>query len=242
MNSIPDKAQYIVSVIDEQLQKHTKRPIIVGLSAPQGSGKSTILSHLLANSNLRIAGMSLDDFYYGYKELSSRGIPQRGPPGTHDTSLLLKILTALSQNSQQTVNIPVYDKLACGGHGDRLPEDQWTSISTPIDVTLLEGWMLGFGLGESNNEDLKQYMDIWRMIDYWIVFEVKNLNIVYKWRFEQEVALAKERARPKKEIDAFVDAFMPFYKRYYQNLINYIYKESIGIIIPLGDDRSFLIQ
>lgn len=42
------------------------------------------------------------------------------------------------------VRVPRYDKSARGGKGDRAPETEWSVVSTPPDIVLLEGWMLGF--------------------------------------------------------------------------------------------------
>lgn len=42
------------------------------------------------------------------------------------------------------LRVPRYDKSARGGKGDRAPEAEWSVVSTPPDIVLLEGWMLGF--------------------------------------------------------------------------------------------------
>lgn len=44
--------------------------------------------------------------------------------------------------------MPVYDKSAFGGEGDRLPEEQWQVVSEEqarsVRVVLLEGWCVGY--------------------------------------------------------------------------------------------------
>lgn len=48
------------------------------------------------------------------------------------------------KGSEAFVRVPRYDKSARGGRGDRAPEAEWSVVSKPPDVVLLEGWMLGF--------------------------------------------------------------------------------------------------
>lgn len=45
---------------------------------------------------------------------------------------------------EAVVRVPRYDKSARGGKGDRAPEAEWSVVSAPPDIVLLEGWMLGF--------------------------------------------------------------------------------------------------
>lgn len=92
----------------------------------------------------------------------------RGNAGTHDLALALRTIRALTRGddgtsdgdsrdlrpsppfsaedpaAQDCVRVPRYDKSARGGKGDRAPEGEWSVVSTPPDVLLLEGWMLGF--------------------------------------------------------------------------------------------------
>lgn len=48
------------------------------------------------------------------------------------------------EEGEGVVRIPRYDKSARGGKGDRAPEGEWGIVKTPVDIVLLEGWMLGF--------------------------------------------------------------------------------------------------
>ncbi len=61
--------------LHHQLQQHQKThpdtPLFVGMSAPQGSGKTTIceeLQHLLAQGGYQAVFASLDDFYLTYDD------------------------------------------------------------------------------------------------------------------------------------------------------------------------------
>lgn len=96
----------------------------------------------------------------------------RGNAGTHDLDLGLETIRALKQQQQQPAKklakedvddgnsdgddddageeikvvacIPRYNKSAGEGRGDRTPREDWVEVSTPPELVLLEGWMLGF--------------------------------------------------------------------------------------------------
>ena len=115
----------------------SRRPLLVGVQAPQGAGKTTLVTHLLAllpSLGLRSTGVSIDDFYLTRAEqlrlaAAHPGNPyleHRGYPGTHDIGLGERTLAALqgAQGPQGpwVVRVPVYDKSLHGGRGDRAPE------------------------------------------------------------------------------------------------------------------------
>jgi pantothenate kinase-related protein Tda10 len=100
-----------------KLQLQTARAVAVqiGLSAPQGSGKSTIVSELellLEHEGLRCAVVSIDDFYLTHTELTALGeahkgnwlLQGRGHAGTHDLALgtqtLKDLITSTCASSQ----------------------------------------------------------------------------------------------------------------------------------------------
>jgi D-glycerate 3-kinase len=99
---------------------------------------------------LRIAVISLDDFYLKHEDQVSLAksqpsnplVQHRGQPATHDLDLLIKTLTSLQE--RQPTSLPSYDKSQFAGAGDRAPETSWTKITTPLDVLILEGWCVGF--------------------------------------------------------------------------------------------------
>ncbi|CAN0404230.1 unnamed protein product, partial [Ectocarpus sp. 8 AP-2014] len=154
-------------------------PVVVGINAPQGCGKTTIVSEMqrmLENAGHHCVVMSIDDFYLTGTEqdaLAARFptnplLQVRGNAGTHDLALALRTIRALTRGgdgtsdgdsrnlrpsppssaeypaAQECIRVPRYDKSARGGKGDRAPEGEWSVVSTPPDVLLLEGWMLGF--------------------------------------------------------------------------------------------------
>lgn len=82
-----------VHIID-WFNKLPERPLIVGLSGPQGCGKTTIVNRL--SNDPRVISFSLDDFYYGHEDMMAVAnanpdnpfLKFRGCPGTHDLKLL----------------------------------------------------------------------------------------------------------------------------------------------------------
>ncbi len=123
------------------------RPVPVwGLSALQGTGKSTLAAQLAQAAQaagLRTAVLSLDDFYLtraARQALAQQVHPllqTRGPPGTHDLPLAQATLDAL--RAGQAVKLPRFDKLA----DDRAPESQWPVLDAPAQLVIFEGWCLG---------------------------------------------------------------------------------------------------
>ena len=147
-------------------------PLFVGLSCPQGGGKTTLVDalHLLFGRDGKVcADMSLDDFYLTHREQQALAtanpgnglLELRGNPGTHDTGLAQRTLAALASvgssdggscggrrggggGDGSTALVPRYDKTAFKGRGDRLPEAEWTLVAARPDVVLFEGWCFGF--------------------------------------------------------------------------------------------------
>src|SRR5688500_15694753 len=83
-------AALVARVLDDALAHRSRIHAIAGL---QGSGKSTLAAQVAAlacERGLRVAVLSVDDFYLGRRErlaLARRVHPllaTRGPPGTHD--------------------------------------------------------------------------------------------------------------------------------------------------------------
>jgi D-glycerate 3-kinase len=49
------------------------------------------------------------------------------------------------------VLIPRYDKSKFNGCGDRAEISEWTKVEEPVDLVIVEGWMLGFTQVHENN-------------------------------------------------------------------------------------------
>jgi D-glycerate 3-kinase len=133
-----------------ELRKTKSRPIVIGFSGAQGSGKSTLglflANHLRREAQLSTTCLSLDDFYLGKAarlDLADKAHPlfaTRGVPGTHDVQLALNVLRGLTEvRAPATIRVPKFDKAS----DDCVPEYAWPELDTPVDVVILEGWCLG---------------------------------------------------------------------------------------------------
>ncbi|XP_027187317.1 D-glycerate 3-kinase, chloroplastic isoform X2 [Cicer arietinum] len=196
-------------------------PLVIGFSAPQGCGKTTLvfaLDYLFQMIGRKSATISIDDFYLtaeGQNKLreANQGnalLEFRGNAGSHDLAFSVETLTALTKMSKEgtKMKLPRYDKSAFGGRGDRADPSTWPEIEGPLTVVLFEGWMLGFKplpvdavtsvdpQLETVNKSLEAYYDAWdKYIDSWIVIKIKDPNCVFQWRLQAEIAM-REAGNP----------------------------------------------
>lgn len=223
-----------------QLAQHPRRPLVVGIQGPQGAGKTTLtraLLEALPEHGLSGATVSIDDFYLtraGQLDVAAAhpGNPyleHRGYPGTHDVALGERTLAQLgawatTSAASGSLIIPVYDKSAHGGRGDRAPESEWRQFPMPIDVVFVEGWMLGFtpvpesSLTDSHliepNRALADYERWYRHIDAWVVLRAQDPNFVLTWRVEAEERM-KASGKPglsRADIEDYIRRFLPAYR------------------------------
>ena len=235
----------------DQLNAHrasgASGPLVVGISAPQGCGKSTLceqLEALFTSSGLTAASVSIDDFYLTYegqqavaKEHTGNPLLQmRGNAGSHDLELGASTLRALraATSAENVVPLPRYEKSAYKGLGDRADPATWPNVTGPVDIVLFEGWMLGFSPVETDdaakavdpnlvpvNTFLKSYRSEWdAAVDAWLVVRVSDPQFAYNWRLQAERAMraAGKPAMTDEQVGQFVDRFMPAYKCYLPGL------------------------
>lgn len=230
--------QPVHDFVFEQVAAAGMRPLVIGLQAPQGAGKTTLVTHLLRRleaRGVRAAGVSIDDFYLTRAEQLALAAGQpgniylehRGYPGTHDIGLGARTLQALRQIPVGVgVRVPVYDKSAHGGRGDRAPEPDWRTVEGPLDVVVVEGWMLGFtAVPETalpdpamvpSNRALTRYAEWYAHIDQWIVLRAAEPEFVLDWRVEAEEKM-KASGKPglsREAIEDYVRRFLPAYRTY----------------------------
>lgn len=150
----------------EARRKESSKPIILGITGLQGSGKSTwatsIVSLLTTEHNLNAITISLDDVYKTHDDLiaqrdkdpENKLYRTRGQPGTHDEKLAGRFFqTLLEYTGEGELKIPSFDKSKFNGEGDRAPESEWPIITSKPDVVVFEGWCVGFQpLSESQVE------------------------------------------------------------------------------------------
>jgi D-glycerate 3-kinase len=219
------------------------RAVTVGLQAPQGAGKTTLVTHLLdllPLAGLRGAAVSIDDFYLTHAEQRALAaahpgnpyLEHRGYPGTHDVALGRRTLESLRSlggsdgDLRGPVRVPVYDKSAHAGRGDRVPDDHWRDIRGPLDVVMLEGWMLGFepvdeaGISDPSlrvvNDFLAGYRAWTECLDAFVVLRALEPTYVVDWRVEAEAnaAAAGKPALDREAILDYVRRFLPAYEMY----------------------------
>lgn len=187
-----------------------------GLSALQGTGKSTFATQLAqaaSQAGLRTAVLSLDDFYLtraARRTLARQVHPlleTRGPPGTHDLPLALATLEAL--RAGRAVKLPRFDKLA----DDRAPESRWPTLEAPAQLVIFEGWCLGTPAQEADelatplnalerDEDTdgrwrrhcnhvlaRDYPALWNTCDALWFLQPPGFENVLAWRWQAEEQL-----------------------------------------------------
>ncbi len=242
-----------------QVAAAASRPLVIGLQAPQGAGKTTLVTHLLRRleaRGLRAAGVSIDDFYLTRAEQLALAaahpgnsyLEHRGYPGTHDIDLGVQTLAALKTIRAGTrVVVPVYDKSAHGGRGDRAPESEWRTVEGPLDVVVVEGWMLGFAPVRDTalpdpqmvepNRALARYAEWYAHIDQWIVLRAAEPEFVLEWRVEAEEKM-KASGKPglsREAIEDYVRRFLPAYRTYADGRAA---GQSPALTVTLGRDRA----
>ncbi|UNK50749.1 kinase [Lysobacter sp. S4-A87] len=216
----PGFAPWLVEqVLDDALAHGSRIHAIAGL---QGSGKSTLAAQvatLARGRGLRVAVLSIDDFYLGRRQRLQLGhqvhplLATRGPPGTHDVALACATLDALREG--KPVRLPRFDKLA----DTRLPPSRWP-WAREVDLALFEGWFLKTpaqatdelrepinaverdedpdgGWRRYCNEALaRDYPPLWSRLDRLLFLQPPGFEAVPQWRWQQEQALASQaRAR-----------------------------------------------
>ncbi len=226
---------YIKKLIEFKKQKNnSSEGLIVGVSAIQGVGKTTqgeIIEILLKSQGLTSISLSIDDHYLTHQQLNK--LRQKDPRYirrgvTHDIPLAIKNLTDLkNMQGGQEVNIPIYDKGAENGDGDRTG---WKTISQKCDFIFYDGWMLGARRTEDKsifdsglpaldtpehiqfakdiNQKLDEYLPLWDLIDFMNVLYVPDYQISLTWREQAEQSLrAKGSGMSSEEIKKFVYYF-----------------------------------
>ena len=225
--------------LDGALSPRASRAHIIGVSGPQGGGKSTLTARLVAalgSAGLRAATVSIDDFYLTHAEQrdlaarhpGDRCLEHRGYPGTHDVALGDRVLGALASQRTGSVAVPSYDKSAHGGRGDRASAE--VLVEAPLDVVLVEGWMLGFRALprdqcppslRASNDHLPAYERWHARLDAFVHLVAGDPAWIVDYRVDSERArrAAGQPALSDDEARDYIERFLPAYEAYVPPLV-----------------------
>ncbi len=214
---------------------------VLAVSGSQGIGKTTALKEVTDLPGLRIAVLSLDDFYLTQKERLSLAktvhplCATRGAPGTHDVALLLHTIEALcAAGAEDEIRWPAFDKVS----DDRAPLEAGRHFVGRPDAILVEGWMIGAladpqagqsapinPLEEHEDPDgiwrnwqeqalAQAYMPLWTRMDTFLHLLAPDFDTVLGWRCEQEeTTLGLAKGTLPDERRAWVERFIQYYER-----------------------------
>jgi D-glycerate 3-kinase len=255
-------------------RREALRPIVVGVCGPQGSGKSTlctVVAALLTAQNLRTVVLGLDDLYLTKARRAAMAaaihplFKTRGPPGTHEVALGLRVLDALTGDGPPgDLALPVFDKAA----DDRRPPDQWPHVETPVDVVLFEGWCVGarpqasaalaapINALEAEEDPAGRwrasveaalagpYQTLFGRLDRLILLKAPSFEQVYAWRAEQEAKLAASlEAAPDPDRRTMSPDELRRFIMHYERLTRHILAEMpsrADVVVELGTGREVL--
>jgi D-glycerate 3-kinase len=254
-------------------EAHTAKgdALVVGVCGAQGSGKSTavkFLKVLLEGEGARIAVLSIDDLYLKREERQALAaevhplLATRGPPGTHDVPLGLKVIEGLTRAAADgAVLLPRFDK-AADTRASPSPQDLFQGAA---DIVLFEGWFVGAkpqadaDLAAPIN-DLERFRDpegAWRRyvntalagpyqelfgrVDFLALLAAPGFQQVQAWRTEQEQKLrAKVEAEGGDASRVMTDAQVATFIQHYERLTRHILAEMpyrSNVTIGLDADR-----
>jgi D-glycerate 3-kinase len=212
---------------------------VLAIAGVQGCGKSTLAAQVAARARergLRVAVLSIDDFYLGRRERSRLArrvhplLATRGPPGTHDVALACEVLDAL--RAGHDTRVPRFDKLA----DTRLPPSRWRPVGR-VDGIVFEGWCLkvpaqapdrlveplnalereedadGSWRAYCNDTLQRDYPALWARLPRLLWLQAPGFEVVPEWRWQQEQALQASRPGRTAMTRPQVERFVQFFER-----------------------------
>ncbi len=175
-------------LLKERLEEHrqlTDGAFVLGINAPPGSGKSTLVQVLLfllsvsADRPLRAVQLSSDDLYMGKAARDAEGITTRLDPRSLDPVLHDLVSRLKRAAAGEEVQLPRFNK----GRDER--EVEGSTVRGPFDIVLYEGWRVGVERGELWTEEgaggAFDYSALNRELDF-LVYIDADLESVWRWK------------------------------------------------------------
>lgn len=231
----------VAGLLAEALAVPGQTPVL-GISGLPGSGKSTLARQLVAlarTRGLHVVALSLDDFYRTRRERLALArevhplLATRGPPGSHDLALAGATIDGLRRlRGQQAQTIPRFDKLT----DRRMSPSRWPRVVGRPDLIVLEGWCLGVppddeaalrkpvnrleadedrdGVWRRHcNRALADYAPLWRRLDRLVFLQPPSIDIVPRWRGQQERQMQAARPQQQTMTRAEIVRFLQLFER-----------------------------
>mgnify|MGYP001379322186 FL=1 len=182
-----------INTIEELLDTLSALPAgarrLVAIAGAPGSGKSTLADDLVSRLNQEVPGSAavipMDGFHLDDGLLTAREtLSRKGAPYTFDVGGLAVMLRRLSENAEDEVIVPLFDrKLEISRAGAR-------AVPASIPLLVVEGNYLL--LDEPGWRDLGAIFDLTISLD--VPFEILERRLLQRWKdmgFAPEAAHAK---------------------------------------------------
>lgn len=257
-------ARFVQQVLDDVLASGAR---IYGISGPQGCGKSTLAAQLAgaaAVRGLRMASVSIDDFYLDHdaRQALARDVhpllATRGPPGTHEVQLACETLDAL--RAGKAAPLPRFDKIT----DRRLPRAQWPLLQG-ADLVVFDGWLLGVpaqaeadlaapvnALERDEDPDgrwrrwcndalASHYPALWGRIERLLYLQPPGFEVVPDWRWDQEQTLREADPQRRGMDRAGVERFVCHFERVSRHALREL-PAIADVVVPLDAQRRPLTR
>lgn len=255
----------LLDMVSRDLIQKLRRPVRIGVSGAQGSGKTTF-AKAWAKANPRVASFSLDDVYITTSDRKtlassvSQLFKVRGAPGTHNLDLAKRTMLKLADaKARDATPLPRFDKLA----DHPLPANEWPNFVGTANVALVDGWCLG-ATAQAEDElaepvnDLEREQDkngAWRnhvnaqlegpyatffdRFDCFIHLAAPSWDIVPDWRLEQEAGLrGLAVADVPQDVRANIVRFCSYYERVTRHML--AGGRRADWVVSLGERREII--
>ena len=240
------------------------RPVIVGVTGSQGSGKTSLCRflELLLDRDyaIKAATLSIDDLHLTKAERQALAatvhplLATRGVPGTHDIALGRAVFAAFLAGEPR-LHLPRFDK----ARDDRAPADRWQVAAGPLDVLLFEGWCVGAqpqspeqldlpvnGLEAAEDADGRwrrsanaaltgPYRMLFDPLDMVVMLAAPGFDAVVSWRQEQERKLRERTGGGMSPGE--VERFVAHYERLTRHMLKAM-PPLADVVVNLGEDHG----